>query len=79
VLPSWLDFSIAVGESGELAIAGSFSGSEDLDPSAGQRLFRAAGARDAFVTVMHHPDVALLAVQRCSLLGRRIITGVQYQ
>jgi hypothetical protein len=52
VLPSWLDFSVAGSESGELAIAGSFSGSEDLDPSSGQRMFRAAGARDAFVTVM---------------------------
>jgi hypothetical protein len=52
VLPSWLHFSVAVSHSGELVIAGSFSGSEDLDPSAGQRLFRAAGARDAFVTVM---------------------------
>jgi hypothetical protein len=52
VLPSWLPISVAMSDSGEVAVAGTFSGSEDLDPSAGRRVFRAAGARDAFVTVM---------------------------
>lgn len=57
VIPSWLPITAAMSSAGEMAIAGSFSGAEELDPSSGRRVFRAAAARDAFVTVMR-PDGA---------------------
>lgn len=53
ILPSWLAASVTVSPTtGALALAGSFTGTEDLDPSSGRHVFRAAGARDAFITFM---------------------------